>query len=380
MRSSIVFVAAMIAALSIAFEGLAQSSVKIRTGAAKRAEEADNTLSIRAQALYDKQEPSPADMPWMRVIYRSIDLKQEANLPLYFPEESTEEQENLFRLIMHLLSDNKVAAYEYLDGREIFTDEYKVKVPEMLDRFHILYSEKEGSGKNPRVVIDPSDVPANEVLSYYIREKWMFDQRNSGVTCEIEALCPVLHRVDDFGGEPIRYPMFWIKYSDLRPYMAQQYILTSSENNVRNYTMDDFFRLRMFDGEIYKTMNLRNMSLMQLYPEPAAQDSARAAIEKQLESFEKGLWVESPGETTVAAKKSASATTPSATTESTDPASTEVKSDAKGNDEPKSSVRSSRGSSDNVRTSSPSSRSKAPRTKAPKTKTQAPVRSVRSTK
>ena len=49
MRSSIIFVAALVAALSITFESLAQSSVKIRTGAAKRAEEADNSLSIRAQ-------------------------------------------------------------------------------------------------------------------------------------------------------------------------------------------------------------------------------------------------------------------------------------------------------------------------------------------
>lgn len=375
-----IFVAAVFAALSIAFDGVAQSSVKIRTGAAKRAEEADNSLSIRAQALYDKQELSPADMPWMRVIYRSIDLKQDTNLPLYFPEESMEGQENLFRLIMRLLADNKVSAYEYLDGREIFTDEYKMKVTEMLDRFHILYSEKENGGKSARVVIDPSDVPANEVLSYYVREKWMFDQRNSGVTCEIEALCPVLHRVDDFGGEPIRYPMFWIRYADLRPYMAQQYILTSSENNVRNYTLDDFFRLRMFDGEIYKTMNLRNMSIMQLYPEPAAQDSARAAIEKQLENFENGLWVESPDGTAVADGKSGERKGAAAEQAAAEPASSDVKGDEKVKDEPKSSVRSSRGSSDNVRPSS-SSRSKSPRVKAPKaSKSQAPVRSVRSTK
>lgn len=371
-----IFVAALLAAFSMAVDGVAQSSVKIRTGAAKRAEEAGSSLSVRAQALYDKQEISPADMPWMRVIYRSIDLKQEANLPLYFPEESMEGQENLFRLIMRLLADNKLAAYEYLDGREIFTDEYKMKVTEMLDRFHILYSEKENGGKTARVVIDPSDVPANEVLSYYVREKWMFDQRNSGVTCEIEALCPVLHRVDDFGGEPIRYPMFWIKYADLRPYMAQQYILTSSENNVKNYTTDDFFRLRMFEGEIYKTMNLRNMSLMQLYPEPAAQDSARAAIEKQLESFEKGLWVDSPGDETSPAADTKVASKDAAP----EAAPAEVKEKETGERTgTKSSVRSSRGSSDNSKASA--SRSRSPRTKSPKAaKSQAPVRSVRSTK
>lgn len=38
------------------------------------------------------------------------------------------------------------------------------------------------------------------------------------------------------------YPMFWIKYDDLRPYMAQQYILTNNENNVQNYTYDDYLK------------------------------------------------------------------------------------------------------------------------------------------
>ena len=275
----------------------AQTRASIKSGSARKKEESNSSLSVRAQNLYEKEALSPADIPWNRIIYRSLDLKKEKNLPLYYPEESTEEQENLFRLIMKLLAEGQIVVYEYLDGREIFNEKYQANVKETLDRFHIIYEESTSqTGRKVKYTIDPSDVPANEVLSYYIKEKWVFDQRNSGVKCEIEAICPILHRTDDFGGEAIKYPMFWVKYSDIRPYMAQQYILTSSENNVRNYTFDDFFKLRMFEGEIYKTMNLRNMSLMQLSPEQAAQDSARQEIEKQLKSFEKNLWVKNPEE------------------------------------------------------------------------------------
>ena len=98
------------------------------------------------------------------------------------------------------------------------------------------------------------------------------------------------------------YPMFWIKYDDLRPYMAQQYILTNNENNVQNYTYDDYFKMRMFEGKIYKTTNLRNMSLMQLYDTAEKQDSARAGIEKQLQNFENSLWVKSPAPVEQASK------------------------------------------------------------------------------
>jgi hypothetical protein len=94
----------------------------------------NNQLSVRAQSLYDTQDASDADIPWMRVIYRQIDLNKEKNMPLYYPEESTENQENLFRIVMKLLANNQIPAYEYLDGREIFTDEYRIKVKEMFGK------------------------------------------------------------------------------------------------------------------------------------------------------------------------------------------------------------------------------------------------------
>ena len=356
-------------------------AASVKSGSAKKREEANNSLSVRAQNLYEKETLSPANTPWNRIIYRSIDLKKEKNLPLYFPEESTEEQENMFRLIMKLLAEGKITVYEYLDGREIFTEAYQANVKETLDRFHIMYEESGSqTGKKVKLTIDPSDVPANEVLSYYIKEKWLFDQQNSGVKSEIEAICPILHRTDDFGGEAIKYPMFWVKYSDIRPYLAQQYIMTSNENNIRNYTFDDYFKLRMFDGEIYKTMNLRNMSLMQLYPEQTAQDSARKEIEKQLQSFEKNLWVKNPED--IAKEKEDKA-------QNSD--TVQVESEKKEKEEKVTPTRSTRGTETTKTTSSykpKSSGSKSASTKSSKPKTSksssakssAPVRSVRSTK
>ncbi|MBQ3554689.1 MAG: gliding motility protein GldN [Bacteroidales bacterium] len=357
----------------------AQTRASIKSGSARKKEESNSSLSVRAQNLYEKEALSPADIPWNRIIYRSLDLKKEKNLPLYYPEESTEEQENLFRLIMKLLADGQIVVYEYLDGREIFNEKYQANVKETLDRFHIIYEESTSqTGRKVKYTIDPSDVPANEVLSYYIKEKWVFDQRNSGVKCEIEAICPILHRTDDFGGEAIKYPMFWVKYSDIRPYMAQQYILTSSENNVRNYTFDDFFKLRMFEGEIYKTMNLRNMSLMQLYPEQAAQDSARQEIEKQLKSFEKNLWVKNPEEIEQekAAKEENKTTEQTVSEKKEKPTKEEV-----------APTRSTRGTesvkSSSTKSSSSKSKSSKPKSSSSKSKSSksaAPVRSVRSTK
>ena len=249
-------------------------------------------ISDRQQSFYEVKEPSDADLQWMKVIYRSVDLTVGKNPALYYPELPNADGENLFFIIMRLLAKGQISAYEYLDGREMFTDEFKIKVDEMLERFHIYYTEAKGStAKNPLYEFDNSDIPSNEVLSYYIIEKWEFDTRSNQMKARVEALCPVLHRMDEWGGEAVKYPMFWVKLNDIRPYLAQQYVFTDDDNNLARYSIDDFFKLNMYTGEIYKTKNLRNLSLRQMYPEDEAYKHAQDSIEQRLRSFNKDLWV-----------------------------------------------------------------------------------------
>ncbi len=253
-------------------------------------------VTERMQNFYGESNSSitDADRQWMRVIYRSIDLDKDQNAALYFPEEPVEGQENLFRIILRLVSNGDLAAYEYLDGREIFTEQYQVKARDVLDRFHIPYTEGRGSTeRHPRFEIDENDVPTNEVLSYFVIERWEYDTRNNRLRPSVEAICPVLHRTGDFGGDALKYPMFWIKFSDLRPYLATQTIFVDDDNNLPTCTYDDFFTLTMYDGDIYKTRNLKNRSLAQLHPDPDALRHAQDSIQAHLDSFENKLWVPS---------------------------------------------------------------------------------------
>ena len=127
-------------------------------------------------------------------------------------------------------------------------------------------------------------------MRYFIIEKWEFDTRSNAMRSRVDALCPVLYREDGYGGDPIPFPMFWVKLNDIRPYIAQQYIFTDDDNNLTRYNLDDFFKLNMYTGDIYKVKNLRNQSLMQLYPDPAALKHAQDSIEERLHRFDKNLW------------------------------------------------------------------------------------------
>lgn len=252
------------------------------------------TVTDRMQKFFEEPARSDADAQWMKIVYRQLDLENVINAPLYYPEEAIEGQENLFRIIMKLLANGNVKAYEYLDGREIFTDQYQVKVADMLDRFHILYTPAKGSTeKNPKFTIEESDVPTNEVLSYYLLERWELDKRANRMRTTVDAICPVLHRSGDFGGEAVKYPMFWIKMDALRPYLTQQSIFIDDDNNLAQYNYDDYFQLALYEGDIYKTRNLRNRSMMQLYPDPDDMKKAQDSIQNYLVNYEKKMWVPS---------------------------------------------------------------------------------------
>lgn len=296
-------------------------------------------VTQRMQAHFEETPATDSELQWMRVMYRELDLTKDENGALYYPDEPVEGQENLFRIILGRMADGQLGAYEYLDGREVFSDNFKVKMRDVLDRFHIIYTDAKGSTeKNPKFTIDESDVPASEVLSYYIIEKWEFDRRSNRMRNRIEAICPVLHRSGDFGGEAVRYPMFWVRYDDLRPFLTTQTIFTDDDNNLATCTYDDFFQLGLYKGDIYKTRNLKNKSLMQLHPDPEELAHARDSIQQRLDSYEKKLWVPSLEEL---AERREAAEKAAALAEAAE-AGTEGETVAQGEEKPARSARASR--------------------------------------
>lgn len=284
--------------------GICQVSAQPKARKAKQeTKESGPTLSVRAQTQYTGQITMPEEVPWKREIYRTLDLKQEKNSALYYPVEPIGDRMNLFTLIFKLVADGKVPAYEYrLDGTEVLTSENKVKFKDVLDRFHIYNQIKKGTGKDTVFIVDNSDVPSNEVLSYFVKEVWYFDQSSSTYNSKVVAICPVLHRSGDFSMDVTKYPMFWLNYRDLSPYLARMNVMTSNLNNTSSISMDDYFTTRQFKGDIYKTTNMLNQTLAQYCTTDSAMVKEQKKIEGQLKAFEEHLWI-NPADTALVTKE-----------------------------------------------------------------------------
>ena len=246
---------------------------------------ASSAMSMRAQISFPTAVEMPEEVVWRRDIYREISLEEDANGGLYYPVEPQGKQLNLFTYIFKLALNGYIPVYEYpTDGSDVFTDATKADMKALLDNYHIYYEEKDG-----KIRVDNSDIPSAMVKKYYLKESAYYDQANSSFHIKVQALCPIM--MDEFGGEATQYPLFWVKYSDLEPYLNRQTVMASSMNNAATVSMDDFFTLNMYRGKIYKTNNAQGKTLLQLCGGDEAKMTAeQKRIEAELEGFKKTIF------------------------------------------------------------------------------------------
>lgn len=263
----------------------AQPAARRREQQQKTASNAQN-LTTRARISYPTAAPMSEDVVWRRDIYREISLEDDANAGLYYPIEPAGSQMNLFTYMFKLMMSGQINAYEYrLDGNEVFTDSAKVNRRAFLDNYHIYYERT-----NRGVRIDDSDIPSREVKSLYVKEAAYYDQASATFHTKVLALCPIMTREDDFGDAPQKYPLFWVRYDDIAPFLSKQIIMTSNLNNAATMSMDDYFTKNMYKGPIYKTTNMLGKTLKQYCPTDSALTKEQKRIEQELVAFEKNIW------------------------------------------------------------------------------------------
>ena len=244
-------------------------------------------MTRRMQLQYPTALDMPEDVVWRRDIYREINLDDEPNSGLYYPVEPVGKQMNLFTYVFKLALNGNIPVYEYrLDGNEVLDATAKVDMKTILDNYRIFYEENGG-----KIKVDNSDIPSAEVKLYYLKESAYYDQANSSFHIKVQAFCPVMLREDDFGGEAAKYPLFWVKYSDVEPYLSRQSVRMSERNDASMINLDDYFTRNRYKGKIYKTNNSQGKTLAQIVGGDSIKLSAeQKRIEAELDAFRNNIF------------------------------------------------------------------------------------------
>ena len=252
---------------------MAQPAARRKQAQQKAQQSNADNMTLRAKLYFPTAIPMDEDVVWRRDIYRELNLTDDANAALYYPVEPTDGKMNLFTYIFKLMFTGRVPVYQYrMDGNEDFSAANRLTPKAFVDNYHIYY-EKTDNGK---VHIDDSDIPSAEVKAYYVKETSYYDQKTASFHTKVLALCPIMTRNDDFGDVGNKYPLFWVKYDDLAPFLAKQQLMTSNVNNAAVMSAEDYFTKNLYQGKIYKTNNMQGNTLAQYCPS----DTAMAAASK----------------------------------------------------------------------------------------------------